>query len=169
MNVRYVGNNMTESITEKDIIKILSKKYNEFQYYLVPNSKLFGWEMDLAILTKAGYLHEFEIKTDFNDFVNDAKKDKWNRPYYQNVFNKYIKKFYYVIPQELYSEFNAGIIHPFIQKTFGLITIDDRTNYVTAKIRLNATINKNAEKLKQMHVDKLNKTIYFKMWSMYKK
>lgn len=156
-------------MNEKDVIKILSKRFNTFQYRLIPNTKLFGWEMDLALVTKTGYLWEFEIKTDFNDLINDSKKDKWIKPYYTNKFNKYVKKFYYVIPQELYSKFNGGMIHPFIQKTFGLITIDNRTNYVTSKVRLKATVNKNVNKLKQRHLNKLNNTLYFKMWKLYLK
>jgi len=43
---------------------------------IVPNSKVFGWESDLISVSRAGTIHEFEIKVSRSDFKADAKKDK---------------------------------------------------------------------------------------------
>lgn len=43
---------------------------------IVPNSCLFSWEADVLTVTKAGFIHEFEIKISRGDFKVDAKKER---------------------------------------------------------------------------------------------
>lgn len=48
---------------------------NKSHEYICPNKFLLKWwECDLVSITKAGYLHEFEIKMSRADFLNDFKK-----------------------------------------------------------------------------------------------
>ena len=43
-------------------------------HQMSPNVYLFDWEADLLSLTKAGYIHEYEIKISRSDFMADSKK-----------------------------------------------------------------------------------------------
>ena len=67
------------------------------KYVIVPNLSyaLLPYECDLAILSKAGYLYEIEIKVSRSDLIRDKKKHKWN---YDT--NK-IKKLWFAIPEKL--------------------------------------------------------------------
>lgn len=43
----------------------------------IPNTTLvYYWEADLLSITRAGLVHEFEIKLSYQDFKADAKKNK---------------------------------------------------------------------------------------------
>lgn len=42
---------------------------------IVPNIYLYDWESDVLSVTKAGFSHEFEIKTSVSDFKADFKKN----------------------------------------------------------------------------------------------
>lgn len=55
-------------------------------------------EADLLVMSKAGYVTEFEIKRSYSDFLADFKKDKCahNAPQ--------IYKFYYVVPEKIISK-----------------------------------------------------------------
>lgn len=43
------------------------------QQYCIPNIYLYTWESDFISVTKAGYVHEYEIKTSRSDFKADFK------------------------------------------------------------------------------------------------
>lgn len=46
----------------------------------IPNSnQIFPWEVDLLSITRAGLVHEFEIKLDMSDYKADARKSKHTR------------------------------------------------------------------------------------------
>ncbi|RJX17562.1 MAG: hypothetical protein C4575_13035 [Desulforudis sp.] len=55
---------------------LLTEKHHHF---CIPNSnQFFTWEADLISVTRAGLIHEFEIKLNVYDYKADAKKLKHN-------------------------------------------------------------------------------------------
>ncbi len=95
---------MTETDVQKVLFKRLvdSRKGRGLFRFAVPNVYFYGWESDFLGYTKAGYLHEFEIKTSINDFRADAGKKKKHQ--LMGMFHKspsptnmIPKRFYYVI------------------------------------------------------------------------
>jgi len=113
---------------------------------IVPN---LSWgfiqhEMDMAVITKSGYLKEIEIKISKADFLKDFEKghghiDKLNR----------ITEFYYAMPIDLYTKVkdlipvNAGVIvcERYHYKEW------DGVKYIL-KERIRADIKKTAIKIK---------------------
>ena len=53
-----------------------SNQWNKRQYLFVPNVSwgMFSYELDLAIMSKDGYVTEIEIKRSWEDFLADFKK-----------------------------------------------------------------------------------------------
>ena len=47
--------------------------YFSGRIYEIPNVYLYDWESDFISVTRAGYIHEYEIKISKSDFNNDAK------------------------------------------------------------------------------------------------
>lgn len=63
-------------MTEHDIQLAIARKFDWFRNIVVPNAFLGSFEMDVAIVTPAGYLWEVEIKTSMGDWRADLKKRK---------------------------------------------------------------------------------------------
>ena len=66
-------------MTELDIQNCLYREFVKRGHRLiVPNSCVCGWEADLISVTKAGFIHECEIKITASDFRADGKKKKFD-------------------------------------------------------------------------------------------
>jgi hypothetical protein len=100
----------TEPLAQKALINCLDPYKNQ----VFPNVMLGGGEMDLAVLTKAGYLTEVEIKLTPRDWRDDQYKEKWLPKY--AAARQVVKYFCYAVPVELMNAMpeeinpNAGII-----------------------------------------------------------
>jgi hypothetical protein len=77
------------------------------KYLMVPNVSWswFSWETDLISITRAGYVHEYEIKCTHQDFKNDYKKrkhltfrDAAARQIHENRLRRIPNYFWYVAP-----------------------------------------------------------------------
>ena len=69
-------------LTEQQIINILARVYfNPYQSIVVPNCYLPGWEADLLVMRRSGWLDEIEVKVTKADFRRDltGKGDKHER------------------------------------------------------------------------------------------
>lgn len=94
-----------------------------FEYWknpVIPNCFIGSgypqYEMDLAVVTRAGYLIEVEIKLSKADFMADRKKEKWSK--------LKCTRLYYCVPQALEEK-----IRPHLEERFGLIIIKDPEEY----------------------------------------
>jgi len=79
-----------------EIEQCVARYYNPRVNLIVPNVSwgLFLHECDLLVCTKAGYLHEIEIKISLSDLKADKKKA------HQHLSKK-IKCLYFAIPENL--------------------------------------------------------------------
>ena len=90
-------------LTEHLVQKSLAQYVQWWNVVAVPNLCLFH-EMDLAVLTKAGCLWEYEIKLTQADWERDRKKDEktGDRPWQQATRRlTYVKRFHYVYAEGL--------------------------------------------------------------------
>jgi hypothetical protein len=83
-------------LTEAVAANALASKFDWFRNLVLPNVYLCGGEMDLAVITPAGYLWEFEVKMNLSDWKADANKAKWSHP-----GRRFVSRFYYVVPEAL--------------------------------------------------------------------
>lgn len=83
---------MNSSKSAIDCRKALLRYFDPRVNMVMPNIYLCGGEMDLAVLTRAGYLTEVEIKISVQDWKADAHKRKWDYPE-----RKYVNRFYYCL------------------------------------------------------------------------
>lgn len=87
----------------------------------LPNSNVLGWESDMIGVTKAGIMHEYEIKLTLADFKADMKKERHQHIERFRRGEKFYEKkypwgtykcdvllpanyFWYVVPKELASK-----------------------------------------------------------------
>lgn len=98
-------------------------------------------ECDVLVCSKAGYLTEIEIKRSYTDFIKDFSKK-------HNHYSKYIKNFYYCVPEKIYEK-----VYDFLKnyenqddwRTKAGIIIIHENNYLGIKVMPNE--NRKAMKL----------------------
>lgn len=145
---------ITETIVQKHLYRYLEKKNHNL---ISPNvMNIYPWECDMISLTTSNMVHEYEIKTSKQDFLNDCKKTK--HKHFKNKKNKTPSYFWYVcvgfevdlkdIPE--YAGLMYGIINPRGNK---IVFIEQkkapRLNQV--KLSINDCI-------------RLYRSIYFRFW-----
>ena len=130
-------------MTEKDIQKLLVRKYNGERNHkiLLPNVYFFNWESDLLSVTQSNNLWEFEIKCSRHDYKNDFKKTEKHKQFtLLNNIDTIPNRFYYVAPE-------------------GLITVDDVPEYAGLIIVKKNGLNKYLKELKNapiLHKEKMD-------------
>jgi len=135
----------TESSIQRSVNFLFPPTYVTF-----PNVNLFGWEMDLALVSTSYYLTEIEIKLVAQDWKRDINKMKWTEGYLIKKRKKYIKKFYYAIPVYLLPDIPKHVDHE-----TGLIVIDEKG----ARI-IREAVGQRTEKLEQRMITNLYKKMY---------
>ena len=91
---------METKLTEQRIQKLLVNRYitGGFRVNLCVPNVSFGYfsthEADLVVVSKAGYITEFEIKRTWNDFLADFRKKT-------NHFENKVLRMYYVVPENI--------------------------------------------------------------------
>lgn len=128
----------------------------------VPNlsHSFVAWEMDLAVLTPAGYLTEVEIKVSKSDLCRDFQKKKWNRPHWAAEHAKLVRAFYYAVPVALAEE---ALKMP---ERFGVIEVGGwGPAGQRCKVRRKAETNRAAKPFSEADQLKLMRLAYIRYWS----
>lgn len=130
----------TKKITKRQVSEIetvIARLWDCRQNVIVPNVS-FGLfpthEADLLVMSKSGYLTEFEIKRSWSDFLNDFKKESTHDEGKVSVK-------YFVLPiaiKEKSIEYLDSGVDP--EKTWGVITYDE--NLILNTVRVPSNINK---------------------------
>lgn len=123
----------------------------------MPNCFLGSFEMDLAMITRAGYLHEYEIKVSLQDWKNDGEKAKWKSRY-----RKYVPYLWYCVPLSLYEKLDKV---PHMKEDYGIITFepvwqDGRGWWLSMHVKRQAQQLPRTEKLTEELLDKIIKKGY---------
>jgi len=117
-----------------------------------PNVNLWGWEMDLALVSTSYYLTEIEIKLTSQDWKRDIEKAKWTESYLIRKRQKFVKKFFYAVPDHLLADMPD---HVSIET--GLIIVSEKGG---ARLIRDSVTQKGCEKLEQRTVTNLYKKMY---------
>ena len=113
-----------------------------------------GYEMDIAIMSPAGYLQEVEIKTTRADLVKNLSKDRWR----YSTFG-ISKKMWFAMPEKMNTE---DCIY-FVPVWAGILIVNNK-----GKVRptRDAQVNKDAKKLSVNQQYKLARLGAIRIWSM---
>lgn len=94
-----------ENWSEEKILSILDRQYlsQSACKYLIHNLFVFDWESDYLAITKAGLIHEVEIKISKNDFKNESKNKSAKFALFEsrNESTMIPDFFYYCVPENL--------------------------------------------------------------------
>lgn len=103
---QFKGNKI-ENWSEEKLLSILDRQYlsQSACKYLIHNLFVFDWESDYLAITKAGLIHEVEIKISKHDFKNESKNksEKFALFESRNESTMIPDFFYYCVPENLIS------------------------------------------------------------------
>lgn len=102
-----IKTNKIENWSEEKILNILDLQYlsRNACKYLIHNLFVFDWESDYLAITKAGLIHEVEIKISKHDFKNESKNKSAKFALFEsrNESTMIPDFFYYCVPENLIS------------------------------------------------------------------
>ena len=113
-----------------------------------------GYEMDIAIMSSAGYLQEVEIKTTKSDLIKNLSKDRWR----YSTFG-ISKRMWFAMPESMNTEDCAY----FVPVWAGILIVN---NIGKVKATREAQVNKDARKLNIKQQYKLARLGAIRIWSM---
>lgn len=141
-------------LTEAIVQNLIANHFGIRNNIVVPNL-YWGidgiyYEIDLAVVSKKGYLREIEIKLTVQDLKRDAKK-------MHNHDSKRVSEVCYAIPEKLLKHLNL------IPEKAGIIVI-----YNSGKVEVlsRGKLNRKAEKLNQEEILHLYQLINIRYWNL---
>lgn len=123
-----------KKLNTQEVEYAVANHMNPRMNIIVPNiywGMGLSYEADLWCMSPSGYITEIEIKISKQDIKAEQKKSIYAHK------SKYVKRFYYAIPEYLAE-------CEYLPVNCGLITV---TTYLKCKIIRSARINKDAKKL----------------------
>ena len=130
-----------------EFIEVAVARYlNPRQNLVIPNAYWglgFNYELDLFMMTPAGYGWEVEIKVSKSDLIKDKEKWKW-----KNYLSGRIKKLYFAVPLSLENEIDH------IPEYAGFLVVHDNGKVYKRREAQNIGKHKFTEKdrMKAMHL-----------------
>lgn len=134
---------------------------------ILPNSnQFFGWEADLISITRAGVIHEYEIKLNKYDYKADFKKKKWD--YFYKATNSPSYFWYVTYDFEIEPPEHAGWLLV-TQRVSDLNSRNPLAWNIEEKLAWNIEEKKKAPKLNRRMVDEKQMKRLAKMlsWRVY--
>jgi hypothetical protein len=125
-----------------------------------------GWEMDLGVLSDAGWLTEVEIKVSMADFKKDAEKYRHRLEASPGHVSKTRRKFF-ALPHEVNQKrlgYGMRTDYP-LPDGYGLIVVTGGHNGDSAKIVQEAPINAAARKLSPEEKRDMLRLGYIRFWA----
>lgn len=125
-----------------------------------------GWEIDLGVLSDAGWLTEVEIKVSLADFKRDASKYRHQLEASPHAETKIRRKFF-AMPHEINQKrfgYEVRSDYP-LPEGCGLIVVSGGPNGDSAKITQEATINPSARKLRPDEQRDMLRLGYIRFWA----
>lgn len=125
-----------------------------------------GWEVDLGVLSDAGWFTEVEIKVSIADFKKDAEKWRHRLEASPGHESKTRRKFY-AMPHEINEKRNGyGMREDLpIPPGYGLIVVTGGHNGDAAKIVQEAPVNQAARKLRADEQRDMMRLGYIRFWA----
>lgn len=125
-----------------------------------------GWEIDLGVLSDAGWLTEVEIKVSLADFKKDAEKYR-HRLEASPGFESKVRRKFFAMPHEINQKrYGDGLRGTYpIPEGYGLIVLSGSANGDRAAIVDEAKINPNARKLRPDEQRDMLRLGYIRFWA----
>lgn len=137
-------------LTERKAQTELARWFNCYAQLVVPSVFFAGGEMDLAVVTRTGYLSEIEIKLSVSDWNADRLKAKWT-----HADRALVAKFFYAVPLDLVER-----APEWVPTSAGILAFTSRGIREVRK----AVRNKAAPKLTAEHRNTLLESTYWRYW-----
>lgn len=153
MNIYKPEGYDTKTFTALDIEMALARFFDCYKHLIVPNvywGLKFRHELDLLIISKAGYGTEIEIKVSKSDLKADKKKKHCHK-------DIRIKAFYFAVP-----EFLKEFALTEIPEHAGLYVVNKYKNVILVK---QAIINNKCKRFEPAELQKLGKLASMRMWN----
>lgn len=135
---------------ERAAQRALARYFDPYQQTVVPNCYFAGGEMDLLVVSRAGYLIEVEIKLSRADWKADAGKSKWT-----SAERRFVSRFYYAVPPELCPAAPPA----WVPATAGILHLRD-----FPRVHLKAERQKAAPKLTDQQMVQILSSPYHRWW-----
>ena len=142
---------MNESLIQNIVYRWANRKGHQS---IIPNIYVYSWESDMISITKAGYLHEYEIKITKSDFKADMKKQKKHQILEKGLTANRPNYFWYVCP-------DCIIKYEDIPAYAGVIYIGE--NYIRWNKRRKAPLL-HKEKVREYILQKMINSFTAKYW-----
>jgi hypothetical protein len=105
-------------MTEADIQQALVRYFDWQRNRCYVNIYVGGWESDFAVVTKAGYLYDVEIKISLADWKAEQHKDKFKPGWVGQNHRKLVSRMFYAVPAELVQR-----VPEFVPAETGLLSV----------------------------------------------
>ena len=159
-----MGGQIVAEITERQMAWHIAHSFGIRQNICVPNLSwgMGFWEIDLAVLTKSGYLWEVEIKCSIADLKADKLKTKWRNPHFMEKFEAMISRYYIAVPKYLAEKVKMDDLQP----CAGLLSVDpDAQASCLIVQQIRPTSKKNGRKLTDAERLQLARLGTMRYWS----
>lgn len=150
-------------MTEKDMQNALTRYWSSAEL-AVPNIDM-ACEIDLAILSRAGYLYDIEIKRSRGDWVADFRKFKWEKQdcpgeaMSQQEHWSRIRRFYFAVTEGMEKD-----IPPCVPDWTGILVV--KGDDAWAKIEeFRPAANRKCRKLDIKEVAHMGKVLHYRYWA----
>lgn len=138
-----------------DMIAGLANYFRWQSNHMVTEWWIDGGRADLALITRAGYLTEIEIKTSLSDWKHDKDKLKWSleeRPH--------VSRFFYAVPEEI-----ADKIPEFVPANVGILALTiGRTGFVRVKT-IREAARRRSLKISPEEMANIYRACYSRFWT----
>lgn len=119
---------------------------------IIPNCYYAGGEMDVMVVSSAGFVTEIEIKTSLQDWQNDKNKSKWTSPERDKV-----NRFFYAVPHDL-----VGKCPNWVPESAGILAISP--GGVVTVWRKAQKVNQN--KISDDDLKAIMRKVYCRYWAI---
>ena len=157
--------------SEFSIQNLLFERLTEKQHqFIFPNVRIAFWEADLISVTRAGYLHEYEIKISRSDYKADFKKLSKHQ-WLGNVRLRESDRVAMSIPAFFWYVAPEGVIQC-VPSYAGLIEVDWRPNNRYAQTGLQEIVSAprlHSTKISRDQKNLIYRSAQWKLWNARKR
>lgn len=161
---------MNSSVLTSNIIEVAVAKMFDYRAKLIVPNVSFGfnlnYEVDMVVVSGAGYAYQVEIKISAADFRKDIRKSKFRLrsdiKFDWRHTTKVFREFYYAMPYSLYETIKSEI-----DISFGVIVIRELPNgRIVATKERRSKINDNAYPISNDQYSKLDHLGCMRIWNL---
>lgn len=137
------------------ILFALARHFDWWQNRMITEFEVDGGRADLAMISKAGYVTEIEIKVSVRDWRADQHKLKWMK---HGWTRPHIARFFYAVPSPL-----ANKIPEWVPTDAGILIVRGGPGFDTVKEQ-RAARRYTARPLSAVQLQQIDQAYYYRFW-----